>query len=667
MITIIAQNRLAALAIARATANDDEGNRYFYGSKYYITWAMSRIVEITTPRGVASYWFRNQSFPNLPKYLSLSVTTRTRNDGTPLTQEAASQLDTIKSLLAKSESIIVATDPNPEGELTFRYLYAYLKCELPYVRAILSDLTMKGINRAISYPISAESFDKWYNVARLRDEADWYVGVNARRAMAFAVGRGTYQIGRTSASVLKKIQECNEESKNHKQVVANYTTIAVKDAEGDIFTMRSMEPNDVTPKASSPMNILSVEKNENKVKTPKLYNLVNLQIDAARIYGLSPLRTYDAAMSLYFRKLISFPVEAGSTVSQRKYQECRKVLAKMLAYTNYASVAHAQIAVAPGRAVDKNSPMGTHGIVATLTPPLVLSDDMAKVYHLIVKRMYQAFSKDAVINRCRVVAECEGVRYEWSGENYKTTGWHSLFPDTTIKTVSFPVMVEGSEVEIFSTGIVGTKSVAPEGYTDATLIEALIADRTAYQSTPIAKDIVHLESANLIERDAWGHISLTTKGKLLYGIVKEMKIANPKVVNDTDNLIRQTMGGKVSRSGFDNEIKQLAKDTTAEILSSSKLFPRMEADIACPHCSEGVMKTFGRVAMCDNPECGHYVFRQFYGVTLTHEELSALITTGATPQISGFKSRNGKPFKARVIINQNGDTQVVSKKSSEIL
>lgn len=34
MITIIAQNKTTALAIARATANDDEGNRYFYGSKY---------------------------------------------------------------------------------------------------------------------------------------------------------------------------------------------------------------------------------------------------------------------------------------------------------------------------------------------------------------------------------------------------------------------------------------------------------------------------------------------------------------------------------------------------------------------------------------------------------------------------------------------------------
>lgn len=667
MITIIAQNQQSALAIARATANDDEGNRYYYGSKYYITWAMHRIVEITTPRGVASYWFRNQSFPNLPKYLTLSVTTRNRKDGTSMTPEASAQLDTIKNLLAKSESIIVATDPTQEGELTFRYLYAYLGCKLPYVRAILTDLTMKGINRAISYPMEAEKYDKWYNAARLRDEADWFIGVNARRALAFAAGRGTYQVGRTSASVLKIIHERNLEIKGFVPVMANHTTIAIKDSEGNIFAMRSIEPNEVSPKASSPVNILSVEKETVKVKTPKLYNLATLQMDAAREYGLTPQRTYDAAISLYLRKLISFPVEAGSTVSQRKYQECRKVLAKMLAYTNYASVAHAQMDVAPGRAVDKSSVMGTHGIVATVVPPLVLSDDMSKVYHLIVKRMYQAFSKDAVINRCRMIAECEGVRYEWSGENYKSKGWHALFPDTVGKSDIFPAFTEGEEAEIFSTGSFTTKSVAPKGYTDATLIEALIGERGTYHATAIAKDIVHLESAGLIERDAWGYISLTTKGKLLYAIVKDMKIADLAVVKSTNSLMRSAMSGKTSRSGFDTEIKRLASDITAEILGSAKLFPRMEDDIACPRCSEGVMKTFGRVAMCDNPDCRHYVFRQFYGVTLTHEELASLVISGSTPEIAGFKSRTGKPFKARVVINASGNTQVVSKRKSETL
>ncbi|MEZ3562425.1 type IA DNA topoisomerase [uncultured Duncaniella sp.] len=665
MITIIAQNQQSALAIARATENDEMGNRYYYGAKYYITWAIHRMVEITTPRGIASYWFRNQSFPNLPKYLTLSVTTRTSNDGTQLTQEAATQLDTIKSLLAKSDSIIVATAPTQEGELTFRYLYAYLNCTLPYRRAIISELTVKGINRAISFPMDPENFDKWYTAARLRDEADWYIGVNARRALAFAAGRGTYQIGRTSASVLKMIQERNIAIANFEAVTSGHTTIAVKDSDGNIIPMSSIEPNNLTPKSTSEVNILSVEKEEIKVKTPKLYNLVTLQMDAARVFGLSPQRTYDAAVALYFRKLISYPVVAGSTVSKRKYQECRKVLDKMLAYTNYASVAYAQMDVAPGRSVDKTSPMGTHGIVATGVPPLVIKDDLSKVYHLIVKRMYQAFSKDVVINRYNVLAECEGVRYRWTGETYKAKGWHSLFPDTAIKTLATPKFSSGESVELFSVGSCTKKSVAPKGYTDDTLIEELLKVRGSFQSFTIAKDVVHLETVGLIERDPWGIISLTTKGKLLYSIIKDMKIADLSMVVSSDELMRQVMNGKLSRSAFETSIKNLSCDITAEILASAKLYPRMEEDIPCPHCSEGVMKTFGRVAKCDNPGCGHYIFRQFYGVTLSHEELAALINDRKTPEISGFKSWSGKPFKARVIINQAGNPQVVSKNKSE--
>ena len=112
MITIIAQNKISALTIARATANDNEGNRHFYGSKYFITWMTPKMIEITTPRGLVSYWFRDQSFPHLPKYLTLSITTRSGKDGESMTPEANAQLDIIKSLLAKSESIIVAPTPH---------------------------------------------------------------------------------------------------------------------------------------------------------------------------------------------------------------------------------------------------------------------------------------------------------------------------------------------------------------------------------------------------------------------------------------------------------------------------------------------------------------------------------------------------------------------------
>ena len=127
----------------------------------------------------------------------------------------------------------------------------------------------------------------------------------------------------------------------------------------------------------------------------------------------------------------------------------------------------------------------------------------------------------------------------------------------------------------------------PEDYTDATLIEDLLAIRGTINADGIAKDIVHLESSGLIERDAWGHISITTKGRLLYGIVREMKIADICEVIKMDNLMKEVTRDKISASAYDTQIKQITRDVTAEILASAKLYPRMEEDIPCPHCSEG--------------------------------------------------------------------------------
>ena len=234
-----------------------------------------------------------------------------------------------------------------------------------------------------------------------------------------------------------------------------------------------------------------------------------------------------------------------------------------------------------------------------------------------------------------------------------------------IDTQQVPMFSADETLSLFSVGSYTSKSPVPVDYTDATLIEDLLAIRGTINADCIAKDIVHLESSGLIERDAWGHISITTKGRLLYGIVKDMKIADINEVVKVDNLMKDVAREKLSASAYDNQIKQFTRDVTAEILASAKLYPRMEEDIPCPHCSEGVMKTFGRVAMCDNPECGHYVFRQIYGVTLSHSELTSLINTGSTPPIAGFRARSGKTFKAQVIINASGNTQVVSKNKSE--
>lgn len=76
------------------------------------------------------------------------------------------------------------------------------------------------------------------------------------------------------------------------------------------------------------------------------------------------------------------------------------------------------------------------------------------------------------------------------------------------------------------------------------------------------------------------------------------------------------------------------------------------------------MKIYGKVAKCDNPECGHYVFRQFLGKILDHTQLKKLLTSGTTDHIKGFRSFKGNLFAARVVVNSNGNPQVTSKPQS---
>ncbi|BDW78332.1 hypothetical protein BFINE_41270 [Bacteroides finegoldii DSM 17565] len=55
------------------------------------------------------------------------------------------QLEVLRELFDRCESIIVATDAGREGELIFRYVYNYLGCTKPFVRLWISSLTDKAI------------------------------------------------------------------------------------------------------------------------------------------------------------------------------------------------------------------------------------------------------------------------------------------------------------------------------------------------------------------------------------------------------------------------------------------------------------------------------------------------------------------------------------------
>ena len=114
------------------------------------------------------------------------------------------QIKVITKLWNESDGIIVATDCAREGELIFRYLYAYTGCTLPFRRLWISSLTDTAIRKGLKELKDGHEYDDLYLAAKARSEADWLVGINATRLFSILYHK-TLTVGRVQTPTLKML------------------------------------------------------------------------------------------------------------------------------------------------------------------------------------------------------------------------------------------------------------------------------------------------------------------------------------------------------------------------------------------------------------------------------------------------------------------------------
>ena len=81
----------------------------------------------------------------MPNRFRLVVRIVTTDKGFERDSTAWKRLDILRQLFRECEKIVVATDAGREGELIFRYIYEYLKCQKPFERLWISSLTDRAI------------------------------------------------------------------------------------------------------------------------------------------------------------------------------------------------------------------------------------------------------------------------------------------------------------------------------------------------------------------------------------------------------------------------------------------------------------------------------------------------------------------------------------------
>ena len=191
--------------IARVVGADTRNDGYCSGNGYMVTWALGHLVSLAMPDTYGYTKTAAEDLPMLPDPFRL-VSRQVRTDRGMVTDIAASkQLKVIESVFNRCDSIIVATDAGREGELIFRWIYAFLDCKKPFRRLWISSLTDEAIRKGLEELKDGSEYDSLYAAADSRAKADWLVGMNASRALAIVSGTPNSSIGRVQTPTLAMI------------------------------------------------------------------------------------------------------------------------------------------------------------------------------------------------------------------------------------------------------------------------------------------------------------------------------------------------------------------------------------------------------------------------------------------------------------------------------
>ena len=679
MITILAEKPSVAREIARIVGAMKKEEGYFTGNGYHVTWALGHLVQLALPDGYGIRGFRRDSLPVIPERFGLVPRQVKTDKGYKADAAAVKQIKVITKLWNESDSIIVATDCAREGELIFRYLYAYTGCTLPFQRLWISSLTDAAIRKGLKELKDGHEYDNLYQAAKARSEADWLVGINGTQALTVAAGRGTYSVGRvqtpTLAMVCKRFWE-NKRFTPEPVHQLHFTVPSVSASE--VVKFASVEKWKDKEEAAALYNkvkaqmcatVVKTEKKEKVENPPLLYDLTTLQKEANTKHGFTAEQTLDLVQKLYEAKLVTYPRTSSRYIPEDVFAEVPMLFDRLSTHSSFADKIES-LGELNRRSVDASKVTDHHALLVTPNRPLALYKNEQLIYDMIVGRMIEAFSPECVKDTTTVRAECEGVAFETKGCIVRKAGWRSVYGEDREDTV-LPDWKEGDTLSMngctMSSGMTRPKPL----HTESTLLAAMetagregMEDEEARQAlkdcgigTPATRAAI-IET--LLRREYMVRVKKslvpTEKGLALYSIVKDMDIADVEMTGRWESELAEIEKGRTPHEAFLRDIEGYTRKITTELLACDKIFGHKASGCACPKCGTGTMQFYGKVVRCDNPDCALPVFRQIAGRTLTDTEMTDLLAKGRTGVLSGFKSKQGKPFSAAVAFDADFNT-----------
>ncbi|MGG7469366.1 type IA DNA topoisomerase [Chryseobacterium arthrosphaerae] len=689
MKTIIAEKPSVAREIAGLVGASDKKDGYLTGNGYFVTWAFGHLIGLGMPEDYGISGFDKASLPILPNPFLLTVRKVKKDKGYTADTGALKQLKVIEQLFKQSNSIIVATDAGREGELIFRYIYEYLKCNKPFERLWISSLTEKAIKQGFNNLKDGAAFDGLYQAAQGRSRADWLVGINATQALSIAAGNGIYSLGRVQTPTLALI--CKRYLDNKNFTIKKYWQIQLSHnkAQVDFKSISAIKWDekqlaDDTLKAiqrGAMATVTSVETKSVTEQPPLLFDLTGLQKEANKRLKLSAEATLNIAQSLYEKKFITYPRTGSKYIPEDMWAEIPNLVR---ALQNREDCKQALTKIKWGRfnkrIVNDLRVTDHHGLLITDKVPSVLNADENKIYNMIALRLLEAISQACVKEITDVSLQVLHYDFTAKGCKIQEAGWRSIkgsfTDDGEEPEQELPELHKGDELAIKEAAVLETQIKPPVLYTEAGLLSAMETagkeieneeERKALKNIGIgtpatrAAIIETLLTRNYILRDKRSLIP-TEKGLQVYELVKERKIADVAMTAEWELALQKIENNEADAGTFQKEMETYAKSITDELLQTS-IASTNQPKLTCPKCKSQQLVIRDKIVKCPDEACNWVQFRTVCGVRISIENITSLVNKGKTSLIKGMTSKAGKKFDAYIILKENAESSFEFEKN----
>src|SRR5215211_2520832 len=679
---------------------------HLVGDDYVITWAVGHLVGLAEPDAYdlkLKKW-RFADLPILPERFKL----------VPNDERAAKQLRAIHRLMKDDEieTILNACDAGREGELIFAYVYETAGIDKPVQRLWLSSMTKKAIADGFGRLRPGEELLPLEAAARSRSEADWVVGMNATRAASIrlrAAFDGAVSLGRVQTPTLALVARREEEIRNFKPepywlVEAHFAAEGERLYAGRYLGGRRIAEDEaakiVEETTGRPGEITKLERKEERERPQLLYDLTSLQRHANTFYGFSARRTLAAAQRLYEEhKALTYPRTNSRYLTGDLVAEIKPTAALVGHNAQYAKAAEYVTSLGRlplQRVVNDRMVEDHHALIPTRSEHDLsrMGRDELKVYDLVTKRFLAIFHPEAVFERTRVETTVEEHVFRTSGRRLIEPGWKSVYgaqaqeeraEDDTGGDQLLPRLEQGERVETRSVESLRKETQPPRRYTEASLLAAMETAgkdieeaelREAMKDSGIgtpatrAQTIETLIGREFIEREGRA-LHATDKGIQVIRLLGDHPLTSSELTGEWERRLGQIERGEAARPAFMRDIADFTTKTVEELdklkgvrIERAKLGP-------CPVCGREIVENRKGYSCWsrDDPGCGFVIWKRKAGKSLPPavakeliESLRASRERGEDPgvgrtekAVTGFRSRNGRSFRAKLKLEQDDE------------